>query len=58
MIDESGKLPAKAVAQDTPIVDEVRRLGFMPKQLTVPDDFDRMGKEAIARLFNETSQDP
>ncbi len=28
-----------------------RRLGFLQGQLTVPDDFDRMGRDEIANLF-------
>lgn len=30
---------------------EVRRLGFMAGQISVPDDFDRMGKKEIERMF-------
>jgi prevent-host-death family protein len=30
-----------------------RRLGFMAGQISVPDDFDRMGQEAILALFAE-----
>jgi hypothetical protein len=29
----------------------VRRLGFMAGQISVPDDFDRMGKEEIEQMF-------
>lgn len=28
------------------------RLGFMKDQVMVPDDFDSMGRESIARLFD------
>lgn len=28
-----------------------RRLGFLPGQIVVPDDFDRMGDAEIERLF-------
>jgi hypothetical protein len=31
----------------------VRRLGFMAGQISVPDDFDRMGQEEIERIFGE-----
>jgi hypothetical protein len=27
------------------------RLGFLAGEITVPDDFDRMGREAIEQLF-------
>jgi len=29
----------------------VRRLGLMAGQISVPDDFDRMGSEEIERIF-------
>jgi hypothetical protein len=29
----------------------VRRLGFMSGQISVPDDFDRLGADEIERLF-------
>ena len=28
-----------------------RRLGFMQGEITIPDDFDQMGKDGIAHLF-------
>lgn len=28
-----------------------RRLGFLAGEITVPDDFDRMGQDEIARRF-------
>jgi len=31
--------------------DTSHRLGFMQGEFTVPDDFDQMGKDEIARLF-------
>jgi len=36
---------------DAPEASQVRRLGFMSGQITVPDDFDRMGGEQIEQLF-------
>ena len=32
-----------------------RRLGFMAGQVSVPDDFDRMGREEIEELFGPES---
>ncbi len=55
IIAKSGKPLVKVVALDAPSPGEVRRLGFMSKQLNVPDDFDRMGEEEIERLFKATS---
>ncbi|MBN9085897.1 MAG: type II toxin-antitoxin system Phd/YefM family antitoxin [Reyranella sp.] len=51
VIAKAGKPLVKVVALDSPSHSEVRRLGFMAKQLKVPDDFDRMGASEIARLF-------
>ncbi len=51
VIARAGKPLVKVVPIDSPSSAEVRRLGFMAKQLKVPDDFDRMGEAEIARLF-------
>ena len=32
--------------------DTLHRLGFMQGEFSVPDDFDQMGKDEIAHLFN------
>ncbi len=55
VIAKAGKPLVKVVALDAPSPGEVRRLGFMSKQLKVPDDFDRMGDGEIDRLFNAAS---
>jgi hypothetical protein len=41
----------KVVPIDQPAVAEQRRLGFMTGQITVPEDFDRMGSDEIEDLF-------
>ena len=41
----------KVVALDSPDGSQVRRLGFMANEIDVPDDFDRMGKAEIEKLF-------
>lgn len=51
VIAKAGKPLVKVVALDSPSPGEVRRLGFMAKQLKVPDDFDRIGEHEIAVLF-------
>jgi prevent-host-death family protein len=53
VIAKAGKPLVKVVALDTPSAGQVRRLGFMDGQITVPDDFDRMGSAEIARLFGD-----
>lgn len=51
VIAKAGKPLVKVVALDAPTGGEIRRLGFLAGQIAVPDDFDRMGAEAIERLF-------
>ena len=48
---DAGKPLVKVTALDAPTGAEVRRLGFMAGQISVPDDFDRMGSAEIERLF-------
>jgi prevent-host-death family protein len=55
VIDKAGKPLVKVVALDSPSPGEVRRLGFMTRQLKVPDDFGRMGEHGIAGLFGSDS---
>jgi prevent-host-death family protein len=51
VIAKAGKPIVKVTALDTPVGSAVRRLGFMAGQISVPDDFDRMGGEEIERIF-------
>jgi prevent-host-death family protein len=51
VIAKAGKPLVKVTALDTPTARQVRRLGFMAGQITVPDDFDRMGGIEIEGLF-------
>ena len=51
VIAKAGKPVVKVTALSTPTDAQVRRLGFMAGQISVPDDFDRMGKEEIERIF-------
>ncbi len=51
VIAKAGKPVVKVTALSTPIGAQVRRLGFMTGEISVPDDFDRMGKEEIERIF-------
>ena len=52
IIAKAGKPLVKVVALDAPEPDAVKRLGFMIGEIDVPDDFDRMGGEAIEALFS------
>ena len=51
VIAKAGKPLVKVVAIDAPQPKPMRRLGFLEGQFTIPDDFDRMGEEEIARMF-------
>lgn len=51
IIAKAGKPLVKVVRLDAPVATQVRRLGFMAGQISVPDDFDRMGADEIERLF-------
>jgi prevent-host-death family protein len=51
VIAKAGKPMVKVMALDTPVAEQVRRLGFMAGRIAVPDDFDRMGSTEIEQLF-------
>ncbi|HXY47884.1 MAG TPA: type II toxin-antitoxin system prevent-host-death family antitoxin [Terriglobales bacterium] len=51
IIAKAGKPVVKVMPLDAPTRSQVRRLGFMAGQISVPDDFDRMGQAEIAGLF-------
>lgn len=55
VIARAGKPLVKVVPLDAPTPKKTRRLGFMAGRIKVPDDFDRMGEEEIARLFGAES---
>jgi prevent-host-death family protein len=52
VIAKAGKPLVKVTALGAPTGTEVRRLGFMTGEISVPDDFDRMGQEEIERTFS------
>jgi prevent-host-death family protein len=51
VIAKAGRPMVKVVALEAPEASQVRRRGFMAGQITVPDDFDQMGKSEIEQLF-------
>jgi prevent-host-death family protein len=51
VIARAGKPLVRVAALDAPAAGAAKRLGFMAGEIAVPDDFDRMGSEAIERLF-------
>jgi prevent-host-death family protein len=53
IIAKAGKPVVRVTALSAPTATQVRRLGFMAGQISVRDDFDRMGQEEIERFFGE-----
>ena len=51
LIAKAGKPMVKVIALDTPEPSQMKRFGFMAGQVKVPDDFNRMGEDAIEKLF-------
>ncbi len=51
VIAKAGKPLVKVSALNAPDAAMVKRLGFLQGQMTVPDDFDRIGIDEIAKLF-------
>ena len=52
VIAKAGKPMVKVVALGAPVGKQIKRVGFLAGQISVPDDFDRMGEEEIVRLFS------
>jgi len=51
IISKAGKPLVKVSRLDAVSGTQAKRLGFMKGQISVPDDFDRMGSQEIERLF-------
>ncbi len=52
VIAKAGKPLVKVIALSAPeAAGQIKRLGFLQGQLSVPDDFDHMGREEIEQLF-------
>lgn len=51
VIAKAGKPVVKVTALTAPTSSRMRRLGFLAGQISVPDDFDQMGREEIEGLF-------
>ena len=41
----------KVTALEAPVAGQVRPLGFIAGEITVPDNFDRIGSKEIEELF-------
>ena len=51
IITQAGKPLVMVSALDAAAAKPVRPLGFIAREIAVPDDFDRMGEAEIAALF-------
>ena len=51
IIAKAGKPLVKVMALGAPASGQIRRLGFLSGEISVPDDFDRMGSDEIERQF-------
>jgi prevent-host-death family protein len=52
IIAKAGKPVVKVTPLNAPTGTQLRRLGFMAGQFTIPDDFDLMNQKDIERLFS------
>jgi prevent-host-death family protein len=52
IIAKAGKPMVKVTRLAAPSGAQLRRLGFMAGQFTIPDDFDRMNQREIEQLFS------
>lgn len=51
IIAKAGKPLVKVTPLDTPVGKQVRRLGFLAGQFSVPDDFNEMGGAEVEHMF-------
>ena len=51
VIAKAGKPMVKVTALESPTGGQIKRLGFLAGQISVPDDFDQMGQEEIEGMF-------
>jgi prevent-host-death family protein len=51
VIAKSGKPMVKVTSIYAPDAAKMKRTGFLTGQLSIPDDFDRMGSKEIEELF-------
>lgn len=51
IIAKAGKPVVKVTALPVPTGEQMKRLGFLAGQFTVPEDFDQMGSEEIEQIF-------
>ncbi len=53
VIAKAGKPMVLVTALDSPTRGQRRRIGFLKGHISVPDDFDQMGREQIIAMFDQ-----
>ncbi len=53
VIAKAGKPMVKVIPLNAPESSQIKRFGFMAGQISVPEDFDRMGEAEIMKMFEE-----
>jgi prevent-host-death family protein len=53
VIAKAGKPMVKVIPLNAPGPSQIKRFGFMAGQISLPDDFDRMGEAEIVKMFEE-----
>jgi prevent-host-death family protein len=53
VIAKAGKPMVKVMALNAPEPSQIKRFGFMAGQISVPDDFDRMGEAEVVKMFED-----
>ncbi len=53
VIAKAGKPMVKVIPLNAPEPSKIKRFGFMAGQISVPDDFNRMGETEIMKMFEE-----
>lgn len=51
VIAKAGKPLVKVTALNDRVASPIRRIGFMEGQISVPDDFDEMGRGDVEQVF-------
>lgn len=51
IIARAGRPMVAVTALRAPAGSQIRRVGFLAGQISVPDDFDQMGRQEIERVF-------
>jgi prevent-host-death family protein len=51
VIAKAGKPMVKVTSLGAPTGGQIKRLGFLAGQISVPDDFDEMGQKEIEGMF-------